>query len=134
MPAVTNGAELVKRLKATGTPDSRLAPARAKLREVHADHGKVASADEVVAALEAAYGPTHMTVVKAKAIREAGEWKPPGAARAAAAIEDMLADSGMAVSDGTAVGEAPRPPKVERVLSDERIEDEPKDRKPAGKK
>lgn len=88
--AVTNGAELVKRIKATGTNDARLVVAREKLREVHAARGAVASADEVIAALEENYGPDHMTCVKARAIAERGEWAKPETSKTEVPIEDLL--------------------------------------------
>jgi hypothetical protein len=89
MPVVSNGAELVKRLKASGTPDQRLEPARACLRKVKAERGETANSAQVIEALEAAYGPNHMTVVKAKAIARTGEYTRSVAPKMVA-IEDEL--------------------------------------------
>lgn len=90
MPKVKNGAELVKRLRASGTPDQRLAPARDELMRVHQLHKEVANSEQVIAALERKYGADHMTVVKAKAIAATGEWAPPAPEKPTAAVEELL--------------------------------------------
>lgn len=98
MPVVKNGAELVRLLKESGTKDNRLAPARECLKRVKAQSGKIASSEQVIAALETAYGSTHMTVVKAQALAKTGEWKKATAA-VAVAIEDELLGGTSTMSD-----------------------------------
>lgn len=74
---ITNGAELVRKLRESGTPGHLLAPARALLASVHDDHGRLATSDEVLATLTAELGDEHGTVVKAHQIAETGDWKRP---------------------------------------------------------
>lgn len=93
MAAVKNGAELIRRLKATGTPDQRLAPGREALKRIRDERKEVANSAQVIAALEEAYGPTHMTVVKAKAIAANGEWVRPVEAKPIVAIEEELLET-----------------------------------------
>lgn len=117
MPAVTNGAELLRRLKKTGTPDQRMRPGRAELLRVKAERNEVANSAQVIAALERAYGPGHMTVVKARAIAERGEYAPPPRAVAAVAVEDeLLADALAPVSQAAPDEPAPRKGRVRRVV------------------
>src|SRR5687767_12297019 len=89
MPAVKNGAELVRLMRESGTKDNRLAPGRDCLKKVRAESGKIASVAQVVAAFEAAYGENHMTVVKAKAIARTGKWERAAPVKSVA-IEDEL--------------------------------------------
>ena len=91
MAAVTNGAELVKRLAASGTPDAKLAPARRLLADLHRAERRVANAAEVLAALEDALGPDHMTVAKARQIADTGRWVRPAAAEVRSIEEELLA-------------------------------------------
>jgi hypothetical protein len=77
MPGITNGAELVRKLAESGTINDKLECARNALRAAKMEHGRVATSAEVVAALHDRYGPTHMTVVKAKALAETGVWTGP---------------------------------------------------------
>lgn len=80
-----NGAELVKALKLSGTPDGKLVAARAVLA---AAKGKaVPTTDEVIAALEAA-DVSPGTLVKARAICETGGIRPP--ATDGPPVEDVL--------------------------------------------
>lgn len=90
MPAVTNGAKLVKLLKESGTGADKLDVARRVLFDAKAD-GRIATSDEVIAGLEDHFGPFHATVAKAKAIAETGELPTVSAAQAAS-IEDELAE------------------------------------------
>ncbi len=99
MPEIKNGAELVKKLKESGTGDSRLAPARECLTRVKGERGEVASSAQVVAALESAYGADHMTVVKAKALAATGEWAKKTPAKPVA-IEDELLGTASVKLDG----------------------------------
>lgn len=107
MPGVTNGAELVKRLRESGTPDGPLAPARACLHEVRAGDRRSATADEVLAAMEAALGPDHGSVRKARCLIATG------AVTAAAAptipIEDQLLAAEPARPEDEAHAEDGRP-------------------------
>ena len=104
-----NGAELVKRLADSGTPAGKLEPARAALRSVWEGEGRLAGCDEVVAALEAA-GVPELTLAKARAFAETGEYTPApsGAARPIedelldAAGDDADADDGAGADDKTA--------------------------------
>ncbi len=96
MAAITNGAELVRKLRETHTPPANLEPARAALRATHEEEGRVLSADEVIAALEAHFGPDHGTVRKALRVAATGEWtidKP-----LEAPIEDRLLEGGDTVA------------------------------------
>ena len=77
MPGITNGAELVRKLAELGTINDKIECARGCLKAVKMLHGRVATADEVVEALLARFGPTHMTCVKARALAATGEWKGP---------------------------------------------------------
>lgn len=75
MPGITNGAELVRKLAELGTINDKIECARGCLKSVKMLHGRVATAEEVLDALLARFGPTHMTCVKARALVETGEWK-----------------------------------------------------------
>ena len=80
------GAELVKALRLSGTPDDKLADARALLAAGR-EAGRVPTAAEVLAAMEAeGAGTSPGTLVKARAIVAGGKIRPP--ARAALAVED----------------------------------------------
>lgn len=116
MAAVTNGAELVQKLKASGTPDQRLAPARAVLSRIKRDRGEIANSDEVIDALDEAYGEFHGTVIKARQIAETGTWTPPKKEMPVVAVEDeLLAEDGVAVSTAAPVRAAPKAGKRPRV-------------------
>lgn len=110
MSAVTNGAELVKRLAASGTPDSKLEAARRLLFETHGTEQRVATSDEVIAALAEKLGGGHATVAKAKQIAETGDYMrgtQPGVS-----IEDkvLLADAERKAK-AAAAGKPADPPK-----------------------
>jgi hypothetical protein len=99
MPGITNGAELVRRLAESGTVNAKIDCARDCLRAVRMSHGRVATADEVVAALHERFGPTHMTVVKARALAETGVWTGPPKAEDVPIEEQILADEKKAAAD-----------------------------------
>lgn len=88
---VRSGAKLVKALKASGTPDAKLQPAR----EALAAAGKDLPAADVIAALEAAdaiaadAGTTRLTATVKKAEALAATGKLP-VAEAARTIEDVI--------------------------------------------
>lgn len=86
MPKITSGAELVRRLRESGTGEDKLAVARKVLAEKRA-----ATAEDVVAALGDALGEGHMTVQKAAALAETGEWAGPKAEAAVPIEEQILA-------------------------------------------
>lgn len=126
--AVTNGAELVKRLKKTGTPDQRLAPARAVLAGVKKDRGEIANSEQVIAALEDAYGPNHMTVVKARSIAQLGSWSKPAKERPVEAVEEeLLADKDAPVSTADPVRRQEKaggkPRRVRKAIETKKIQD-----------
>jgi hypothetical protein len=80
MPAVTNGAKLVKLLIESGTPeraDGPLSAARRCLAEVHAADGRVATAKEVADALAAELGEEHGTTAKARRLIATGSADVP---------------------------------------------------------
>lgn len=95
-----NGAELVAELAKTGTGDRHLKPARDLLAFVHRKENRVATASEVIDALESAgvtdamlkYPRTPaLTVQKARALAEAGRWDAPAAAEEPTVEERILA-------------------------------------------
>lgn len=90
MPAVTNGAELVRRLKESGTGASKLEPARKFLQSEYERRQRVPSATEVISAMEVA-GVPESTIEKARHIAEMGH--PPKVEQAGKpkGIEDVLA-------------------------------------------
>lgn len=92
MAGVTNGAELVQKLARTGTGAGKLAVARAELARVKNEDGRVATADEVIAALDRRFGADHLTVAKAREIAAVGEWKGPAAAGDVPIEEQLLAE------------------------------------------
>lgn len=93
MPGITNGAELVRKLAASGTGKDKLDCARDCLRAVRMNDGRVASAGEVVAALHERFGPSHLTVQKARALAEAGVWAGPPKAEDRAIEDELLAEA-----------------------------------------
>lgn len=84
MAAVTGGADLVRRLRESGTGEDKLAVARAVL----AEKGAASTSGDVLAALEARF-PGTLTVAKARAYCETGEWVPDSA-RPLANLEDQI--------------------------------------------
>ena len=108
MPGITNGAELVKRLKATGTGEAKLAAARRVLADVSEQRGRVATAAEVIAGLAEA-GAGEGTLDKARQLAETGEYKGPAAAPDLA-IEDRLLAAPPADDDRPADGRRPAGP------------------------
>jgi len=90
MPApITNGAALTKQLRDSGTGEGKLALCRATLSRVMEAENRVATSAEVIADLEANLAPDHLTLTKARAFAEVGEWKPVSTA-ANASLEDQL--------------------------------------------
>ncbi len=86
---VTNGAELLRRLRVTGTGETKLAPARKLLTDVHrVEKGRIATSEEVIGAMEAA-GVSDATLAKAREIAETGAWAGPREVRERP-IEDVL--------------------------------------------
>jgi hypothetical protein len=81
---VESGARLIRALKASGTPDAKLQPARNALRQA----GKDLPAAAVIEALEND-GVSEATVRKAKALAATGQLPVREAARP---IEDVLLD------------------------------------------
>jgi len=81
---VTSGAKLVRVLKVSGTPDARLAAARAALLAANSD----LPASEVIAAMVAA-DVSPATVAKARALAATGKLPSREASRP---IEDVLLD------------------------------------------
>jgi hypothetical protein len=102
MSAITNGAELVKRLKDHGTGETKLAVVRKLLADTHRIENRVAHADEVLAELVKA-GVGEGTLLKARTLAETGEWKGPPA-DLTLSIEDELL--------GARTPPAPAPPPV----------------------
>lgn len=96
MPAITNGAELVRKLAETGTINDKIECARNCLKAVRMEHGRVATAEEVIAALLARFGPTHLTCVKARALADTGEWKGPPKVEDVPVEEQLLAEAAAA--------------------------------------
>lgn len=74
---ITNGAELVAKLAATGTGEAKLAVARKHLGFIHRSENRVASAAELLDVLAKEFGEEHMSVRKARCIAETGEWAGP---------------------------------------------------------
>lgn len=76
-PVVKCGALLVRKLASTGTGESKLAPCRKLLADVHrAEQDRIASADEVLAVLVKSGAPEG-TLIKARTIIAQGEWRGP---------------------------------------------------------
>lgn len=87
---ITGGAELVRALRKSGTPDQNLEPARAALRAAWQQPRKRAlSAAEVVEAMEAA-GVSPGTVKKARSLMDTG-LVPSKVRTADVRIEDVIA-------------------------------------------
>jgi hypothetical protein len=86
---ITNGAELVRQLRDQGCPESKLVVARDVLARISADEDRTATADEVIAGMEAVFSADHKTVIKAKVLAATGEWKEPVSAKTIP-IEDQL--------------------------------------------
>ena len=104
MPAVVNGAELVRKLKQFRTGEPKLNVCRKVLADVMARENRTATAAEVIAGLEAhlnrvhvpdealAKGvapPPHLTLAKAREIAATGTWARPGS-RTSTPIEDQI--------------------------------------------
>lgn len=90
MPGIQNGAELVKRLKESGTGESKLAIARKVLADTYKFERRTATSDEILLALESA-GVSESTITKARSLAETGS--VPAAIEAAQQqrpIEDIL--------------------------------------------
>jgi hypothetical protein len=73
MPGITNGAELVKRLRESGTGADKLAVGVKLLEE----SGGKATAEQIADALGERFGEHHGTVVKARQLVATGELAPP---------------------------------------------------------
>lgn len=89
---VANGAELVKRLAATGTGLDKLAVARTFLAFVNRKEKRVAGSAEVIHALKLG-GVPELTIQKAEQIAETGEWTGPVADKEVP-VEDILLSGG----------------------------------------
>ena len=85
MAAITSGAELVKKLKESGTGEAKLTVARAVLSE----KGAKATAEDVIEALAQKW-PNSLTIKKAKSFAACGEFDPESKEATAPAIEDEL--------------------------------------------
>jgi hypothetical protein len=110
MPAITSGALLTKKLAESGTGEAKLALARKCLTDAR-DAGRTATAAEVVAALELGGAP-EMTIMKAKALAETGEWHGPPEVSAPPVEEAMLAAEGIEVpAEPVPTEPAPKPAK-----------------------
>jgi hypothetical protein len=108
MPAITSGALLTKKLAETGTGEAKLAIARKCLIDAR-DAGRAATAAEVVAALELGGAPD-MTVLKAKALAETGEWHGPPADVNTPVEEELLKAEGIELPEPAAeLGPDPAP-------------------------
>lgn len=68
-----NGAELVRKLAESGTGTAKLDVARKVLADTDEQEGRVATAEEVVTALESA-GVSEGTLEKARSIIQTGKW------------------------------------------------------------
>ena len=86
MPGITNGAELIRKLRDSGTGADKLAVARKVLEEMGAD----ATAQDVLAALTDAF-PGSVTLEKASQFMASGEYNPTLKKPAPVAIEDQVA-------------------------------------------
>ena len=122
--AVLNGAQLVKALADSGAGTRTLDPARESLRLYHLKFGKVAPANEVLAALEAAGSPgpyerfrpvSEASLEKAQTLAERGAWVPP-AARVETPIEQLL------LAGAEKLPEPPAPKGVAEKLPGDRAE------------
>lgn len=88
--AKVNGAELLKKLAETGTGKDKLALANNVLAFVYKKFGRVATANEVLDALEQ-NGAPEFTLHKAKCIAETGGWTPAVADGEVPLYEQLLA-------------------------------------------
>ena len=88
MAGCANGAELVQKLKGTGSPEGALAGPRKVLADVHRIEGRIASANEVMVAMETGEytaGDQRLeipvaqpgTLQKVRALVKTGEWSGP---------------------------------------------------------
>jgi len=113
MPAITSGALLTKKLAELGTGETKLAIAR-KCLSAARDAGRTATAADVVAALEAGGAP-EMTVLKAKALAETGEWNGPPTENVTP-IEELLlaAEGGAPAAEPAAAEPAAEKPAAEK--------------------
>lgn len=90
MLAITNGAELVRKMAEHHTPKEKLAAARELLARVHREENKrIATADEVLAVLAGQFDEEHMTLLKAREIARTGTYAGPKKDDARP-IEDVL--------------------------------------------
>jgi hypothetical protein len=114
-----NGAELLRELVKTGTADAKLALARHVLGFVHRKEKRVASAAEIIEAMEKAgrmepyqhYPVTPpLTLQKALVLATTGAWTGPVEATEPTVEELILA--------GQAVPEAPEPTAAEQAVAD----------------
>lgn len=112
MPAITSGPELVKKLRDSGTGHSKLRIAREELDRVYAAHGRVATADEVIAALTEG-GVGELTLDKAHQLAATGEYKGPPQ-KSFDSAEDRYAEieaKQKAEAEAAAAAKAPTPAK-----------------------
>lgn len=87
MPAITSGAELVRKLKESGTGEAKLLVARGVL----VARGAKATAGDVLEALALQF-PGSLTVAKAKSLAAIGEWNPEDAKPAPTIEDELLAE------------------------------------------
>jgi hypothetical protein len=116
--AKLNGAELVRELAKTGTADAKLALPRQVLAFVHRREKRIASAAEVIDAMEWAgvkaeyldHPPTpELTLRKARALALTGVWEGP-TEKPEPTVEDRILA-------GAGVPEPPEPPAADRAVS-----------------
>ena len=100
---VGNGAELVKKLAATGTGLDKLAIARNFLAFVNRKEKRVAGSAEVIHALELGGAPA-LTVEKARQIAETGEWTGPVSEKEVP-VEDLLLSGGAVPEEDKSLAE-----------------------------
>ncbi len=129
MSAVTNGAELVKRLAATGTGKAKLDPAREYLTFVNRVEKRIPTAEEVIEAMEEHEAWPEMTLTKARQIAETGKWEGPKE-EAVVPVEDLLLAGGSVPEEVVPVVEAmqekfaPTPP-VRKTQELEKVKKKP---------
>ncbi len=73
--AITNGAELTRKLRESGTGGAKLLVCEAKLNEIDKAEKRPATSDEIIAELEKSF-PGSMTVEKARQFADCGEYTP----------------------------------------------------------
>lgn len=108
-----NGAELLKRLAETGTGAAKLELPRQLLAFTHRKYGKIATANEVLDALEKGGAP-ELTLAKAKEIAATGKYDPAAKAPETPVEELLLA--------GAALPPEPVKPALEEMAEEGPLE------------